>query len=126
MARLRCDEANHSQKSTLKYSYSIGVNQSHIVFSFLYVYICFARKSTIMLIREIAAAANTTARTIQRDIEAYNKANGTEHLFGLKDDVTDAELLMFIRGKRNVRFDIGYDADRMEYSSGGSILPPPR
>jgi len=54
-----------------------------------------------MLIKDIAAQANTTNRTIQRDIEAFNKANSTSHSDSLKEHVIDVDLLQYLQQKRN-------------------------
>ena len=74
--------------------------ETNIVFVNLASYICLARKSTIMLIKEIAAQAETTARTIQRDIAAFNKANKTSHSDSLKEGVYDVALLDYLQEKR--------------------------
>ncbi len=64
-----------------------------------------------MLIKDIAAQAKTTARTIQRDIKAYNLANETDHSDSLKDDVNDGDLLVFLQVKRELKLVLPTDSD---------------
>lgn len=55
-----------------------------------------------MLIKEIATKANTTPRTIQRDIDSYNLLNGTDHSNSLKEPIEDEGLIGYLAEKRGV------------------------
>ena len=54
----------------------------------------------IMLIKEIASLAEVGVRTIQRDIESFNKQNQTFHSKGLADTVVNESLLSYLEDKR--------------------------